>query len=222
LRAESEDPPPFVVAAIEQASGRGRRGRAWQSAPGLGVWATLVLPVTRELLSSVPMRAGVALVESCAPFAPNVRLKWPNDLVCGDRKLGGLLVDAVGISEGDGSVLVGFGIDCFHRADQLPEPKATSLHLVSGVGRSERAVLPGLPELLPHFVRAVVARLRGGDDWLDRYRQLSAHAPGDTIACALEKERVEGRFVDFDEHGFLRLATASGERLLSSGDVFAW
>jgi BirA family transcriptional regulator, biotin operon repressor / biotin---[acetyl-CoA-carboxylase] ligase len=224
LLAEDEEPPSFVVAALEQTAGLGRRGRSWQSAPGLGVWATIVLRVARELVPSIPMRAGVALAEACAAYAPGVRLKWPNDLVCDDRKLGGLLIDAVGPADGDCWVLIGFGIDCFHEQSQLPGPEATSLALAGREARSAggAAVLPGLTELLPSFVHAVMTRVRAEDDWLARYRELSVHAPGDAIVCALEEETVDGRFLGFDERGFLRLSTPAGERVLSSGDVFSW
>lgn len=222
LLAEHEEPPSFVVAALEQTAGRGRRGRSWESAAGLGVWATVVLEVGRERVPSIPMRVGVALAESCVEFAPQVRLKWPNDLVVGGRKLGGLLVDLVAREDGAGWALIGFGIDCFHRADELPEAESTSLSLVAAEAAGERREVPGLELLLPRFVGAIVDRVRSGDDWLDRYRELSAHAKGDLMVCALENDRIEGAFAGFDERGFLRLATAAGERVLSSGDVFSW
>lgn len=226
LLAEHEVPPSFVVAALAQSAGRGRRGSAWQSAPGLGVWATVVLAVERERVPTIPMRAGIALVEACLELVPGVRLKWPNDLVVGGRKLGGLLVDLVAQPDGSGWALIGFGIDCFHREAELPEPAATSLWLAAvdaaGDAGAGRATLPGLEILLPRFVAAVVERVRSDHDWLERYRELSAHAPGDAIVCRLEDERIEGEFIGFDEHGFLRLATATGERVLSSGDVFSW
>ena len=216
LLAGAEEPPTFVVAALEQTAGRGRRGRSWASAPGLGVWATLVLSVETGHVPAIPMRTGVALAEECARLGAPVCLKWPNDLVSAGRKLGGLLVDVVAASGARGWVLIGFGIDCFHAANELPESTATSLAL-AGAGS-----LPRLAELLPRFVRAIVERVEAEDGWLERYRALSAHAPGDAIRCTLDGESVSGRFVGFDERGFLRLSTATGDRTLSSGDVFSW
>jgi BirA family biotin operon repressor/biotin-[acetyl-CoA-carboxylase] ligase len=213
--AESEEPLPFVVVALEQSAGQGRRGRAWRSAPGLGLWATAVLAVEREVVPTVPMRAGVALAEVCRAFVGGVRLKWPNDLVCGRRKLGGLLVDAVGRPGGASWALIGFGVDCFHSERELPEPRATSLALAGGEP-------PGLALLLPRFVAAIVERVATENDWLERYRVLSAHAPGDPIGATVDGERIEGRFLGFDRHGFLRLATAAGERVVASGDVGSW
>lgn len=215
--AEDEEPPAFVVAALEQSAGRGRRGRSWESARGLGIWATAVVRAPRTLLPSIPMRAGVALADVCREVGADARVKWPNDLVVGGRKLGGLLVDVVGRGDGDAWALVGFGVDCSHRAEELPGPNATSLALANG-GRP----MPALADLLPRFVAALLGDLGADSAWLERYRQLSVHREGDLLACELEGERVEGRFAGFDGSGFLRLRTAAGERTLSSGDVFSW
>jgi BirA family biotin operon repressor/biotin-[acetyl-CoA-carboxylase] ligase len=216
LLGEGEAPSPFLVAALEQTAGRGRRGRSWASAPGLGVWATLVIAVEPERLPSVPMRAGVGLADVAEAVAPDVRLKWPNDLVHQGRKLGGLLVDVVARGDDRAWALVGFGVDCFHTEDQLPERAATSLALAAG------AAPPPLAALLPRFASALLDRLLDGEGWLDRYCALSAHTSGDPIACEVEGKQVEGRFAGFDAHGFLRLESASGEVVLPSGSVFSW
>ena len=109
--AEQEEPHPYAVVAAAQGAGRGRAGRVWQSAAGLGVWASLALPVDQRNLQSLPMRIGVALAECVNRTlgTETCRLKWPNDLVVGRRKLGGLLVDAVSRPDGEGWAIAGFG-----------------------------------------------------------------------------------------------------------------
>ena len=76
-----------IVVADHQEAGRGRAGRRWEAAPGTALLVSFVLR-PHPLLS---LAAGVAAAEACGP---KVRLKWPNDLLLGGRKLGGILVEA--------------------------------------------------------------------------------------------------------------------------------
>jgi len=93
-----------VVIADEQTAGRGRRGRAWFSPPGSGLYVSVVLTPVRARVDRtratmlLPLAAGVALAEAVdAMTALPVVLKWPNDLLVARRKLGGILAEAVSI-----------------------------------------------------------------------------------------------------------------------------
>ena len=78
-----------AVVAEHQVAGRGRLGRRWEAPAGTALLASFVLPF--QPLASIA--AGVAAAAACGPA---VRLKWPNDLLLEDRKLGGILVEAAG------------------------------------------------------------------------------------------------------------------------------
>ena len=82
-----ELPIGSIVVADHQTAGRGRQGRAWEAPSGTALLVSFVLP--RNALLS--LAAGVAAAQACGPL---VRLKWPNDLLVGERKLGGILVEA--------------------------------------------------------------------------------------------------------------------------------
>ena len=91
-----------VVIADEQTAGRGRRGRAWFSPPGSGLYVSVVLTPVRARVDRtratmlLPLAAGVALAEAVdAMTALPVVLKWPNDLLVARRKLAGILAEAV-------------------------------------------------------------------------------------------------------------------------------
>ncbi|MCU0623796.1 MAG: biotin--[acetyl-CoA-carboxylase] ligase, partial [Gemmatimonadaceae bacterium] len=84
-----------VVVADRQGRGRGRAGRVWASAPGAGVWTSLVLrDLTPETLAVLSLRIGLALADALDPLVETpVSLKWPNDLFVGAGKLAGVLVE---------------------------------------------------------------------------------------------------------------------------------
>lgn len=216
---EEEDPGAFVVLALEQEAGRGRRGRTWASAPGLGVWASLVAPIPSENLPLLPVQVGVALAEAVGRELGGVcRIKWPNDLVVERRKLGGLLLDAVARREGEVWVIVGIGLNHGHAADELPHPGAVSLRTAAG-----SRPIPDLETFTVRCLEAVwEALITPRSDWIPRYRELSAHGRGDTVTCELGEGRIEGAFVGFDERGFLILDTDTGRRTVRSGEVFEW
>ncbi len=208
------DPPPLILVAGEQSAGRGRRGRPWISPAGLGIYTSLLLSLPdAEALARLPLRLPVALCEALEPLlGAACRIKWPNDLVVGGRKLGGVLIEALA---GPRAVVAGYGLNVGQWEDELPAPGSTSIRLVAGA-------VPELPRLAVDLAVAVMDRLgapRSAGAALDDYRRRSAHQPGDRLRCRVGDELLEGDFLGFDDHGRLRLASARGERLLSAADV---
>ena len=88
-----------IVVADHQSSGRGTHGRRWEAPPRTALLASFVLAPSAVL----SLAAGVAAAEACGP---QVRLKWPNDLLLDERKLGGILVEATPVK-----AVVGIGIN---------------------------------------------------------------------------------------------------------------
>ncbi len=208
---EGARPPATDFVAWSQTAGAGREGRSWSSPPG-GVYATMVRSLPREVaLQTLPMLVAVALCEALdVDLAGRCRLKWPNDLMVGGRKLGGILIDAVSHGEG-GLAVISFGVN--HLRIELPG--ATSLE-------NEAARRPALAESTARLVEAVdgaLERRAPASEVVDRYRRLSQHRPGAVIRCRQGEEVVEGVFQGFDRHGFLRLLVGGEERLLTAGGV---
>ncbi|MDH2455546.1 biotin--[acetyl-CoA-carboxylase] ligase [Corynebacterium bovis] len=131
VAAAGEGAPDLtVLLAEEQVAGRGRLGRTW-SAPARSqlIVSVLVRPaVAPERLGTLPLVTGVALAEAVRGLGVDATLKWPNDLMVGDRKLAGVLVEAVQLTPRP-AVVVGFGLNVDLREDELPVPHATSLVL---------------------------------------------------------------------------------------------
>jgi len=121
-RAQAGAGPGLVVAAELQTAGRGRRGRAFDSRPGLGVWSTTLLPppgdpVAAPRHSLVTALAVAAAVERLTGACPGI--KWPNDVRLGGRKISGILVEARSRA-GRLIPVAGIGVNVHHQAGDFP------------------------------------------------------------------------------------------------------
>lgn len=214
---EDSDLGRTVILAWEQSRGRGRRGNAWASPAGRGVYATLLEPLASERsVESLPLAVAVGLAEAVDSLlgAGACRLKWPNDLLVDGRKLGGILIEVVEAPEGR-AVIIGFGINHAAPAGEPPAPRATTLGAWS-------SGLPSVATVAARLVAAVLEELdaeRSMAQTVERYQQRSSLRPGSTLRCRVGEEPVEGTFLGFDPRGFLRLATRAGERTLSTGEI---
>ena len=221
---EDEGPLPFAIAALEQTQGHGRHGRGWSSPAGGGLYASLVLPVESPArLQQFPLRTATALAEFLNErLGGRCRIKWPNDLVVGRRKIGGILVDAITPpAPATTWAILGMGVN-FLTPPVLGGGMATSL--------LEEAAVPGgleqeLPGLLVRAISTVWSAVHSEEeDWVERFVRLTAHEPGEKLRFRAATEEVAGTFAGFDAHGFLRLQSDSGDeiRVVRSGEIFAW
>jgi BirA family biotin operon repressor/biotin-[acetyl-CoA-carboxylase] ligase len=209
--AEQGAPAGTAILAEAQTGGRGSRGRAWHSPPG-GLWLSVlyrpVSPAGAELLSlRLGLRAAEAL-DTAAPGLP-VMLKWPNDLIVSDRKLGGILCEARWQGESLAWIAAGVGLNVTNPIPDELRLTATALgeHLP---GATVEAILPGLLDALRRPL-ADAERLTPDEerqlerrDWL-RGRRLRAPLGG----------RAEGIAAD----GALLIRTDDGLRAVRTGHV---
>ncbi len=121
--AEAGAAQGLVVIADEQLSGRGRSGRQWIAPPGSSLMFSVLLrpQVGVECSTSLSLVAGLALVEGLAlAGGPRTELKWPNDCLCGDRKLAGVLAESATMSGGELVVILGIGCNVSWAQAQIP------------------------------------------------------------------------------------------------------
>jgi BirA family biotin operon repressor/biotin-[acetyl-CoA-carboxylase] ligase len=97
-RARAGRTEPVLLVAEKQTAGRGRLGRGWKSAPGDSLTFSLGLTLAPRDWSGLSLAVGVALAEA---LHPRVRIKWPNDLWLGDRKLAGILIETASSTSAD-------------------------------------------------------------------------------------------------------------------------
>jgi BirA family biotin operon repressor/biotin-[acetyl-CoA-carboxylase] ligase len=221
--ARSGAPHGSVYFADEQRAGRGRGDHTWDSAAGYGLYLSALLrpPIPANRLPFLPLSAGLAAAEAIRSVAGvNIDLRWPNDLLIGPRKVGGILVESK-ISGGTAEyVVAGIGINV-HQSDfasDLSTP-ATSLDLESGQRVSRQSLLVSLLKSLecetlmladPSAAVSIPVRVEQASTWI-RGRQVEVHGPQ---ACT-------GVTVGMDENGFLLVRTDSGVVTVQTGGIRA-
>lgn len=157
--AQSGAPHGTVVTAGEQSSGRGRQGRTWSAPAGSALLMSLVVRGEHHLL---PLRAAVAVARTCGDAAA---IKWPNDVLLGDRKVAGILVEG---RPQEGWAVVGIGLNVALRIADLPP----ELHDTAGtLGLSAADVEPVLATLLRELASALALNRA---DLLGAYRARDA------------------------------------------------
>jgi BirA family biotin operon repressor/biotin-[acetyl-CoA-carboxylase] ligase len=147
-----------VVVAGEQTEGRGSRGRPWRSPPG-GLWlSVLYRPASAPGVELFGLRVGLAVAEAIESLGPgtSVGIKWPNDLMLGDRKVGGILCEARWQGEMPAWVVAGVGVNVTN-----PVPEEIAIR----AARLADTIPGATPELLEP---AVTPRLRMIDPGQDR------------------------------------------------------
>jgi len=212
---------PLWVSAASQSAGRGRRGSIWASPPG-NLYASLLLsePSPKPSAPQLSFVAGLALHDAlcdCAPaLGPLLKLKWPNDVLLGGRKLAGILIE--GESEPVFTVVIGFGANCASHPEDTAF-LATDLRSAGAVVAAD-ALLGALAAAMQRRIAlwamgAGFAAIR--KDWLARAAGL-----GGEIRVRLPERELTGRFLGLDEAGRLQLAEASGVTIVAAGEVFGF
>jgi BirA family biotin operon repressor/biotin-[acetyl-CoA-carboxylase] ligase len=209
--------PPTTVLAWAQRAGRGRLGSSWASPEGRGIYASMVRQVASENLLAVPLLTGVGLATGIARVTGlPCRLKWPNDVLVGGRKLAGVLIESVGGPSRDVTgVVIGFGVNVSHERTELPRPGATSVELETG---SPTALVP----LAAALVAAVDDELlRAGEEGyaVARFGELMTHRIGDRLTCRMAGGSLTGELAGLERRGFLRLIVAGRERLVAAAEL---
>lgn len=217
VRAEARAGAPegLVVIADRQTAGRGRRGRAWDSPAGLGLWFSVLLrptfPARQAPLLALMAAAAVRDAVAATAGVP-VLVKWPNDVVSQDgRKLSGILVEM----EADGDFIrhcvVGIGVNVNQALEDFPpevRETATSLGLLAGGPVARVPLLQAILAGLEARYRRVLAD--GFGAVLDEVRRHSATLGRDVQVVETGGQAWDGRAVAILDDGALLVEPAGG------------
>lgn len=211
-------PHGALVVADTQTAGRGRRGRAWASPPGENLYVSFVLRPAVALADapSLSLVAGLAVAEAVALHAGGaaVRVKWPNDVRVGGKKLAGVLLEASLRGAELAWLVLGVGVNVRGAAPPAGvEDLATTVRMVRGEDVSRAAVLASLCERLEarvgDFERGGFAALRE-----------AVAARCETLGTRVRVAEVEGVAEALDADGALVVRRDDGARVtVRVGDV---
>lgn len=207
-------PSGTVVIADTQRRGRGRFQRAWESPRGGGLWMSVILhradiprPYSLLTVSSAIAVAEAVEEESGRP----TRIRWPNDILMGDRKLGGILIEMR--QEGDAplAVVLGIGINVHVQPSDLPETVrnlATSLAREGSKRSDRRSLARGVISSLDTWWRRVID---GGAGTLREPWRSRSSTLGRPVALLQGDRRYDGVVVDLDPVDGLTLDLGGGD-----------
>ncbi len=216
-----------VFVADEQTAGRGRGGHSWHSTPGDGLYVSVLakpgLPLRETLWIS--LATGLAVQSAIRPATGlAVDIRWPNDLLLGGRKCGGILVETAVEPERSALLryaVIGIGVNVNHA--RFPEELttlATSLRMESGAAQSRSALLVALLRALDRELLLLEeAHAQGGGTLLERFALASSWVSGKRVSVP-EQGGYTGVTAGLDAQGFLRVAGDDGVlRTVLSGGV---
>lgn len=210
-------PSGTAVVAEEQTAGQGRHGHTWHSEPGAGLYLSIVLrlPLAPDSLPVLTLALGLAAAESIARATDlHPDLRWPNDVMLGDKKTAGILVQLV-----DSAAIAGLGINVNHPSfpDEIAG-EATSLRLATGRVQSREELLTTLLPAIDSFGRMLAEA--GREAIIEQFTRRSSYAVGKRVRVDTPGGIVTGTTAGLDAAGFLRLRAEDGsESLILAGGV---
>lgn len=221
LASHAEQGRELVVVSEGQSAGRGRRGRTWVSPFARNIYCSigLVRTLPASCLGLVPILTGVALCHALRDqgFA-GVQLKWPNDLLCDGRKLGGILIESRSLQHGDYLFAIGFGINVEMDAEELAAIERPATSLVQLAGKSVERT----PVLIA-ALQSVIAAVRGfeasaSDALIETFSSLDAYHDRE-IEVVAAGASIRGINRGLTAEGQLRLDTGAGIALYSAAEI---
>lgn len=215
-------PSGTVCLAEMQQAGRGRRGRHWVSPFAANLYLSLLWrsAAGAAALGGLSLVTGIAVLRCLrAQGVETAGLKWPNDILAGDSKLAGILIDVVGESSGPCAVILGVGVNvCMPpTAGEDIDQRWTDLQRLSGADALSRNQLAVdlLEQLLPAVAEFEVAGLQ---PFLEEWRRYDVVA-GCQVDLQLLNGVVSGTACGIDDGGALLVDTVKGRQRFVSGEV---
>lgn len=217
-------PDGTAVIAEKQTTGRGRLGRNWDSAAGLGLWISLILrpQINTSDLAVITILTAVSIARAiAAQTGIQVEVKWPNDLLYQGKKLTGILAELNGEMDRVNYLVVGTGVNVNHQAADFPpelQAIATSLRLIGGQIYDRKALF----RHYLHFFEAAYLKLADGDtQGIIAYARAHSATLGKKITVRQGfGQSLSGEAMELDADGSLWLKQSDGNTVkVFSGEV---
>lgn len=214
------DAPEFtVVVADEQTAGRGRRQRVWHSARDEGLYFSILF-LPSESAQMVSLLASIAVSEALTNRGVRgVDLKWPNDVLVGERKICGILCEAAGSTPAVTRVVAGIGINLNHqRFPAELADSATSIRIETGWSIDRMDFLNSVLERALAWYQVLAAH--GETRIIARWETLSSYAFGQQVTVLTDWAQINGETQGLSTEGGLIVIDPQGTRhIVLSGEV---
>ncbi len=222
-----------ILVAEHQTTGRGRLDRSWESPPGKSLlFSTLLYPnISSSYLQLMGLMASLSVLGGLSNYLRQdvqdperyirlIRLKWPNDLMVGKRKLCGILSDAGNDKNGRSFAVVGIGINVNQSLVDFPEQLrsiATSLYIMTGIEHNRMRLFKAIVASMESYYN----RLTGeGSNWIAPNWLERAEIKGKRIEIKENSESITGICLGLNEDGSIQLQMPDGRiRAIYCGDV---
>jgi BirA family biotin operon repressor/biotin-[acetyl-CoA-carboxylase] ligase len=210
---------PFLVLAERQVSGRGRRGRKWVSPFAENLYYSLVLRIDGGMrqLEGLSLVVGLAVLQVLRNFGvPGAGLKWPNDVLVGNKKIAGILLELVGDPADVCHVVLGIGVNVNMQVADEVDQQWTSIRLESGRSSDRNALVVELSKQLSAYIQrhqvdgfsALQSEWEANHLWQDR-----------SVSLIAGSNHVDGVVLGIDSQGALRLKVSGVEKVFSGGEL---
>ncbi|AMB78005.1 MULTISPECIES: bifunctional biotin--[acetyl-CoA-carboxylase] ligase/biotin operon repressor BirA [Pseudomonas] len=210
---------PFVILAERQLAGRGRRGRKWVSPFAENIYYSLVLRMDGGMrqLEGLSLVVGLAVLSALREMGiERAGLKWPNDVLVGNKKIAGILLELVGDPADVCHLVIGIGINANMRVASEVDQAWTSVFLESGKAINRNSLVSSLNQSLLTYLKrhessgfaAIQAEWESNHLWQGREVSLIAGV-----------HQVDGTVMGIDQQGALRLRVEGEEKVFSGGEL---
>ena len=209
-------PNGSLIITDNQFKGRGRFGNKWISAPSMGLTFSLILYDLKNL-HKLPFMIGVSVCEALKEFNFKLKLKWPNDIILNDKKIGGILCELKKINNVK-TIVVGIGMNINEKADDFPDnlrKKAISLSMVSNITYQRERVLA---KILNHFEKNLDLLKKKNLELFKKWESFCNHINKE-VTFHNNNVNVVGRFLKISDRGSAIIKVNNKEIVFSSGIV---
>lgn len=220
LRSISEGAPaPFLVLAERQLAGRGRRGRKWVSPFAENLYYSLVLRIEGGMrqLEGLSLVVGLAVMQTLrSAGVSNVGLKWPNDVLVGNKKIAGILLELVGDPADVCHVVLGIGINVNMQVAHEVDQQWTSIRLESGQACDRNDLVVELSNQLNTYIHRHQANGFASlqAEWAENHLW-----QGRSVSLIAGNSHIDGVVLGIDNQGGLRLMVDGVEQVFSGGEL---
>ena len=215
-----------VVVSEQQTSGRGRRGKVWHSPAGKNIYCSIGLSIDIEAryLGLISLQTGVSIVEVLRQNGfETVYLKWPNDVICDGKKLGGILIETRVLDSGQFYLVIGFGLNVNQDMAQLDEQGKTQIDQpaisLSQIADQNLDRQQLLLQIIPAIINAIQGLSNETFSHLtQRFSELD-FLQGKEVCVKTMNDEQNGQYLGITETGLIRVQIGSSEEHFSAAEI---